>query len=134
MSENLNQEIKIEKEYDLLKTRGIIRAIAKELGFNIINQTKLITAVSELTRNVILFAGKGTLFIEKIFQSNKEGIKITVRDSGPGILDIDKALEEGFSTSGGLGKGLSGTQRLMDSFKIHSEVGKGTEVMITKWL
>lgn len=130
----IKQEIIIETEHDLLKIRGIIRSIAKELGFNIVNQTKLITAVSELTRNVILYAGKGTLFLEQTSQINKQGIKIEVKDSGPGIPDINKVLKGGYSTSGGLGKGLSGTQRLMDEFEINSEVGNGTAIMIIKWV
>lgn len=134
MFDLLRKEIKIESEHDLLKTRKIIRTIATDLGYNVVNQTKLITAVSELTRNVISYAGKGTLFIEQISQNNKNGLRIIVKDSGPGIPNINKILEGGYSTSGGLGKGLSGTKHLMDEFTIQSELGKGTKVIIIKWV
>lgn len=130
----IKQEIIIEVEQDLLKIRGIIRSISKELGYNVINQTKIITAVSELTRNVLLYARKGSLFLEQISLVNKKGIKIRVKDSGPGIPDVEKVLEGGYSTSGGLGFGLSGTKRLMDEFEINTDIGKGTEVMIIKWV
>lgn len=133
MSEILKKEIKIQSEHDLLRTRKIMRTISKDLGYDVVNQTKLITAISELTRNVILYAGKGTLFIEQIYRGCKNGLRIRVIDSGPGIPDINKVMVGGYSTSGGLGKGLSGTKRLMDEFIIHSEVGKGTEIIIIKW-
>ena len=118
---------------DLVKARQTIRSIALDLDFGIVNQTKLITAVSELTRNVLKYAGKGKINIELIEIGTKKGLRITVTDEGPGIPDVDLAITDGFSTSKGLGKGLSGTKKLMDDFSIHTEVGKGTEIVIIKW-
>ncbi len=119
---------------DLVKARQAIRAIALELDYGIVNQTKLVTAVSELTRNVLLYAGKGEINIELIEIGTKKGLRITVTDKGPGIPDVDLAITDGFSTSRGLGKGLSGTKKLMDDFSIHTKIGKGTEVVIIKWM
>ncbi len=119
---------------DIVKARQIIRSIALDLDFGIVNQTKLVTAVSELTRNVLLYAGKGEIKIELIEIDTKKGLRITVIDEGPGIPDVDLAMTNGFSTGKGLGKGLSGTKKLMDDFSIHTEMGKGTEVVIIKWM
>ena len=127
------QNIQIENNMDLVKARQAIRNVALDLNYGIVNQTKLVTAVSELTRNVLLYAGKGEINIELIEAGTKKGLRITVTDEGPGIPDVDLAVTDGFSTSKGLGKGLSGTKKLMDDFSIHSEVGKGTEVVIIKW-
>jgi len=128
------QNIKIENNMDLVKARQTIRTIAKDLNYSIVNQTKLITAVSELTRNVLVYAGKGEIIVELIETATQKGLKITVIDEGPGIPDVDLAITDGYSTSKGLGKGLSGTKKLMDDFSIQTEVGKGTEVNIIKWV
>lgn len=128
------QTVQIENNMDLVKARQTIRAIALELDYGIVNQTKLVTAVSELTRNVLLYAGKGEINIELIEAGTKKGLRITVTDKGPGIPDVDLAITDGFSTSKGLGKGLSGTKKLMDDFSIHTKIGKGTEVVIIKWM
>jgi len=127
------QNIQIESNMDLVKARQAVRTLALDLDYGIVNQTKLVTAVSELTRNVLLYAGKGEINIELIESGTKKGLKITVTDEGPGIPDIDLAITDGYSTSKGLGKGLSGTKKLMDDFSIQTEVGKGTEVVIIKW-
>jgi len=124
----------IDIEFDLVKIRQVVRKISKEMQFDIVAQTKLVTAVSELARNVFDYAGKGEVIVEEAGDSIKRGLKITVIDNGPGIPDIDLAMSGGFSTSKGLGKGLSGTKKLMDEFSIQSEVGKGTEVVIVKWV
>ncbi len=127
------QTVKIENNMDLVKARQAVRTLALDLGYGIVNQTKLVTAVSELTRNVLLYAGKGEINIELIESGTKKGLKITVTDEGPGIPDVDLAITDGYSSSKGLGKGLSGTKKLMDDFSIKTEVGKGTEVVIIKW-
>jgi len=124
----------IDIEFDLVKIRQVVRKISKEMQFDIVAQTKLLTAVSELARNVFDYVGKGEVIVEEVGDSLKIGLKITVIDNGPGIPDIDRAMSGGFSTSKGLGKGLSGTKKLMDEFSIQSEVGKGTEVVIVKWV
>lgn len=128
------QNIKIENNMDLVKARQAIRNVALDLDYGIVNQTKLVTAVSELTRNVLLYARKGEIKIELIETGTKKGLRITVTDEGPGIPDVDLAVTGGFSTGKGLGKGLSGTKKLMDDFSIQTEVGKGTEVVIIKWM
>ena len=128
------QNIQIENNMDLVKARQAVRTLALDLDYGIVNQTKLVTAVSELTRNVLLYAGKGEINIELIESGTKKGLKITVTDEGPGIPDIDLAITDGYSTSKGLGKGLSGTKKLMDDFSIHTKIGKGTEVVIIKWM
>jgi len=121
-------------EIDIVKVRQIVREISKKMRFDIVAQTKVVTAASELTRNVLEYAGKGEIIIEEINDSHKRGLKITVIDKGLGIPDINLAMEDGFSSGKGLGKGLSGTKKLMDKFYIQSEVGKGTEVVIVKWV
>lgn len=132
--EDPNQQfLEIKTETDLLKARQLARSFAKNLGFNIVNQTKVITAVSELVRNVILYAEQGFLVIKSIKEEQKVGIFVKIVDQGPGIADTELVLKDGYSTGGGLGKGLSGTKRLMDLFKISSKIGKGTEVEIIKW-
>lgn len=124
----------IDIEFDLIKIRQVIRKISKEMQFDIVDQTKLVTAVSELARNVFDYVGKGEVIVEEVGDSLKIGLKITVTDNGPGIPDIGVAMSGGYSTSKGLGKGLIGTKKLMDKFSIQSEVGKGTEVVIVKWV
>lgn len=128
------EKFTIDIEFDLVKIRQVVRKISKEMQFDIVAQTKLVTAVSELARNVFDYVGKGEVIVEEAGDSLKRGLKITVIDNGPGIPDIDLAMSDGFSTSKGLGKGLSGTKKLMDEFSIQSEVGKGTEVVIVKWV
>ena len=128
------QNIQIESNMDLVKARQAIRTIALNLNYGIVNKTKLVTAVSELTRNILLYAGKGEINIELLETDTKKGLRITATDAGPGIPDVDLAVTDGFSTSKGLGKGLSGTKKLMDDFSIQTEVGKGTEVIIIKWM
>jgi len=124
----------IDIEFDIIKIRQVVRKISKVMQFDIVAQTKLVTAVSELARNVFDYVGKGEVIVEEAEDSFKRGLKITVIDKGPGIPDIDLAMSDGFSTKKGLGKGLSGTKKLMDEFSIQSEVGKGTEVVIVKWV
>jgi len=124
----------IDIEFDLVKIRQVVRKISKEMQFDIVDQTKLVTAVSELARNVFDYVGKGEVIVEEVRDSLKIGLKITVIDNGPGIIDIDRAMMGEFSTSKGLGKGLIGTKKLMDKFSIQSEIGKGTEVVIVKWV
>lgn len=133
MSEFISETLTIETELDLIKARRLMRNLSKKMGFNVVNQTKIITAVSELTRNVLHYARRGKLTVDNISYQNKMGLRISIKDNGPGIADIEKVLKGGYSTSGGLGKGLSGTRQLMDEFEIISDLGKGTEVNIIKW-
>jgi len=133
-NQRIFEKYTIDIEFDLVKIRQVVRKISKELQFDIVDQTKLVTAVSELARNVFDYVGKGEVIVEEVRDSLKIGLKITVIDNGPGIIDIDRAMMGEFSTSKGLGKGLIGTKKLMDKFSIQSEIGKGTEVVIVKWV
>lgn len=127
-------KIQIKAEDDILKTRQVVREVSDLMGFSIVNQTRLITAVSELVRNALKYAGKGTMTLKKIEKSENIGLKITVTDRGQGIPDIELAMKDGYSTSRGIGLGLGGAKRLVDEFKISSTVGKGTIIEIIKWV
>jgi serine/threonine-protein kinase RsbT len=125
---------KIINEWDIVAARQLGRNIAKELGFGTVDQARITTAISELARNIYLYAGIGQICIEKLFQGGKVGLQILATDNGPGISDIRQVMEDGYSTSGGLGAGLPGVKRLMDEFFIQSSPGKGTEIKATKWI
>ncbi|MBC8875181.1 MAG: anti-sigma regulatory factor [Planctomycetes bacterium] len=128
------REVRIQKEEDLLHARQAIRELSTEMGFGLVDQTRLVTAVSELTRNAFKYAGGGVLALEHIERNGKTGIRVTVTDHGPGIADIELAMTAGYSSSNGLGHGLSGSKRLMDGLEIQSKVGEGTKVVAVKWM
>lgn len=125
--------LSISNEVDLVKARQEVRVQAQALGFSLVDQTRITTAVSELIRNMIKYAGGGTMEIEAVRDGVRIGLRIMCVDKGPGIPDVEMAMKEGYSTSNGLGYGLPGTKRLVDEFDIRSEVGKGTRVTISKW-
>lgn len=125
--------IEINEEADIVIARKEGRDVAKEIGFNAVEQCRIATAISELTRNIINYAGKGKMLI-RLLINRKQGIEIVCSDEGPGIPDIEIAMQHGYSTTNGLGAGLPGAKRLMDEFELHSEVNKGTTVIIRKWL
>jgi len=118
---------------DIVAVRQVVRARAMELGFSLVNITKVVTAASELARNTLIHGGGGTATVEPIREPGKRGIRMTFDDKGPGIADITRAMTDGFTTAGGLGLGLSGAKRLCDEFCLKSAVGTGTTVMISKW-
>lgn len=126
--------IKILSEWDIVTARQHGRNIAKKLGFGTVDQTRITTVISELARNIYLYAGKGEIHFEAVSALEKRGLKVIARDQGPGIQDIRRAMEDGYSTSGGLGAGLPGVKRLMDEFDLTSTVGKGTSIQVVKWL
>ncbi len=127
-------KITIESDSDLLAARQEARAIAFDLGFSLTEVVGIVTALSEMTRNMLLYAGRGELTIESVRDGDRGGILIAARDEGPGIPDLQKAMMDGYSTSGGLGMGLPGIKRLMDTFEIRTEPEKGTTVIVRKWL
>lgn len=130
----LNKEwMVIVREIDVIPFRNRIREYAVKIGMSLVNQTKIITAASELARNMLKYANGGKVLIEVITKGRENGIRMTFRDEGPGIADIHLALRDGYSTGKSLGLGLPGTRRLMSEFDIASEVGKGTTVIVTKW-
>ena len=126
--------VKIINEWDIVAARQLGRNVAKELGFGTVDQARITTAISELARNIYLYAGQGSVSIEKLNVNGKSGLKIIAEDQGPGIEDIRRVMEDGYTTSGGLGAGLPGAKRLMDDFDIESIPGEGTKIIATKWL
>ena len=126
--------VEILTEWDIVAARQLGRNVAKELGFGTVDQARITTAISELARNIYLYAGQGRIEIQQLTQNGIKGILIIAADQGPGIPDIRKVMEDGFSTSGGLGAGLPGVKRLMDEFKIETIPGEGTDIRATKWL
>jgi serine/threonine-protein kinase RsbT len=131
--EGQKQEIGIYSSSDIVLVRKTVRTWAVELGFSLIDQTKIITASSELARNTLTYGGGGTLTLEVIEVAYRQGLRLIFSDRGAGISDIELALKDGYTTGGGLGMGLSGTKRLMSEFEISSRVGEGTQVKIIKW-
>jgi serine/threonine-protein kinase RsbT len=118
---------------DVVHVRQTTRAWAIELGFRLVDQTKLVTAASELARNTIDYGGGGTVLFESLDDGARRGLRLTFEDAGPGIDDIELALRDGYTTGGGLGLGLGGARRLVNEFEISSAPGKGTRVTITRW-
>jgi serine/threonine-protein kinase RsbT len=118
---------------DIVNVRQIVRKIAIETGFNLVDQTKIITAASELARNTVIYGGGGVLKIEVLTNGSKSGVKLIFEDEGPGIADVEQALKDGYTSGQGLGMGLGGARRLSNEFEIQSQPGKGTRVAITKW-
>jgi len=135
-SDSAQGSIQISNDFDIVRARAKARAIAQEIGFGLVDQTRIATAVSELARNVITHAVSGVAEIKPISNNGSapNGIEIVVRDDGPGIVDIRQAMRDGYSSGHGLGTGLGGTRRLMDEFEIESVAGKGTTVCVRKWL
>ncbi|MFA9518457.1 anti-sigma regulatory factor [Halopenitus sp. H-Gu1] len=125
--------VEIRSETDILQTRQQARNAAEQIGFDTTDITRIVTAVSELARNVHLYAGEGTMKWRQITDNDQTGLTFIFEDNGPGIEDPDAALNGEFSTSDGLGRGLSGTQTLMDAMEIETEQGEGTTVMVKKW-
>jgi serine/threonine-protein kinase RsbT len=121
------------KEQDVVACRNRIKEYAEKIGMGIVNQTKLITAASELVRNMLRYASGGKVFIEVVNKGRENGIRLIFKDEGPGIKNIEIAMRDGFSTGKSLGLGLPGTKRLVSEFDIKSELGKGTVVTVIKW-
>ncbi len=125
--------ISIHSDGDIVTARQRGRALATEAGFSATDLTIVATAISEVARNILIYAKQGEVLLSLVRQDARRGIVIIARDEGPGIANIDQALRDGYSTSGSLGLGLPGAKRLMDEFEIASEVGKGTTVTMKKW-
>ena len=123
----------IKTSADVILVRQAARHFAVELKFSLVDQTKIVTAASELARNTLDYGGGGTVKLETIELGSRRGLQLTFEDQGPGILDVALALKDGFTTGGGLGMGLGGSKRLMNEFEIVSQIGKGTCVKIVKW-
>lgn len=124
----------ISHEADVLSSSRIARELAAELGFSQVEQTALSLAVREVTWNIVNYASRGTINISVVLEQNTVGITIIAKDRGPGIHDIEEALKDGFSTGEGLGLGLPSVRRLMDRLRISTQPGRGTTIIMTKWL
>jgi serine/threonine-protein kinase RsbT len=125
--------VAINSDQDIIVARQRGRALATKVGFETSDATLIATAISELARNIVSYAGSGEIALKIVNGSDRVGLSIIACDSGPGIRDIQQALRDGFSTSGSLGMGLPGVRRLMDEFEIDSELGRGTTVAVKKW-
>ncbi|MER0483054.1 ATP-binding protein [Streptomyces sp. Edi2] len=123
----------VRTEEDLLTVRHAVRAATVRAGFSIVDQTRVVTAASELARNAYIHGGGGTVTIDCLMSRETTGLRLTITDDGPGIADVRAALTDGFTTGGGLGHGLGGARRLMNDFELHSAPGQGTTVIATRW-
>jgi serine/threonine-protein kinase RsbT len=123
----------IASDDDIVRVRQLVRDWAVRIGFSLVDQTKLVTAASELARNTLVYGRGGQLRLERVVNDPRTGLRLTFEDQGPGIPDVDQALRDGFTTGNGLGLGLSGARRLSQEFELTSRVGEGTRVMIARW-
>lgn len=125
--------LEVRSSGDVVRVRQVVRSWSSELGFSLVDQTKLVTGASELARNTLLHGGGGRVRLEMLNDEVRTGLRMTFEDQGPGIPDLNLALTDGYTTGSGLGLGLSGTRRLMSEFRIESEPGKGTRVQVARW-
>lgn len=128
-----NETFTIASASDVVRVRQAVRSLASELNFNIVDQTKLVTATSELARNTLQHGGGGVMKATIVENGLRKGIQLTFEDQGPGIQNVELAMRDGYTTANGMGLGLSGSKRLVNEFDIKSEVGRGTTVTITRW-
>ena len=128
-----HERVPIASVDDIVRVRQRVRDAAVGLGFNLVDQTKIVTAASELARNTFVYGGGGALLIETVLNDSRHGLRLTFEDEGPGIADVDRALQDGYTTGTGLGLGLSGARRLSHDFDITSRPGEGTRVTIARW-
>jgi serine/threonine-protein kinase RsbT len=126
-------EVPLRSEHDIVLARQLVRRLTQELGFSLVDQTKMVTAASELARNALVYGGGGLMRCELRDDDGRRGLTLTFSDEGPGIADMQAAMTDGWSSGTGLGMGLSGARRLVNQFEIDSRVGAGTRVRITRW-
>lgn len=126
-------ELPLRAQDDVVAVRQAVRSWAVELGLSLIDQTKIVTAASELARNTVVHGGGGTAKIEIVQDTVRRGLRLTFEDHGPGIVDVERAMQDGYTTGGGLGLGLGGSKRLSSEFSIRSTPGVGTTVAIVRW-
>jgi serine/threonine-protein kinase RsbT len=127
------ETLHVTSENHVSEARIRVKQRARQIGLGIVDDTKLVTAVSEIARNMIQYGGGGTMSIDNIDVDGRPGVRVVFEDQGPGIPDLNKAMSDGYTTGGGLGLGLPGSKRLVNDFKIESEAGKGTRVELVKW-
>ena len=127
------ERIEVRTDQDVVRVRQLVRTVAVAVKLSLVDQTKLVTAASELARNTLVYGGGGTVEVSRVDNGRRPGIRIVFADQGPGIADLDLAFTDGYTTGGGLGLGLSGARRLVDEFDITTAVGEGTSITVTKW-
>ena len=128
-----DEELSLRTEDEVVRVRQVAREWAITLGFGLVDQTKIVTAASELARNTVIYGGGGQVRLQALNDGPRRGLRLTFEDKGPGIPDLQLALKDGYSTGTGLGLGLSGAKRLMSEFQIESAPGQGTRVAVTRW-
>lgn len=128
-----SERVEIKSSDDVVKVRQQTRLAAVEAGLGLVDQTKVITAASELARNTLDYGGGGEMRLEVLEEGSRRGVRLVFEDRGPGIADIEQALKDGFTTGSGLGLGLSGARRLSNEFAIESKIGTGTKITIARW-
>ena len=133
MNVEKHEALPIASDDDIVRVRQRVRDWAVQIGFSLVDQTKLVTAASELARNTLVYGRGGTLLMETVLNDSRRGLRLTFEDRGPGIADVDLALKDGYSTGTGLGLGLSGARRLSHDFQLTSKPGQGTQVVIGRW-
>jgi serine/threonine-protein kinase RsbT len=133
MTTSSDGELPLTNEHDIVLSRQAVRRMAQQQGFSLVDQTKMVTAASELARNALIYGGGGTLKWAMLSEGVKRGLRLTFEDQGPGIANLDLAMTDGWSSGTGLGLGLTGTRRLVNEFEIESTLGVGTRVVITRW-
>ena len=133
MAVQKRETFEIRAEEDVVRVRQAVREWSISTGFRLVDQTKVVTAASEIARNVLEYGGGGTLLLESLLENPRRGLRLHFEDKGPGIADIEQALKDGFTSGGGLGLGLGGARRLVHEFAIESSVGMGTRVTLTQW-
>jgi serine/threonine-protein kinase RsbT len=126
-------ELPLQDEHDIVRGRQAVRRMTQELAFSLVDQTKMVTAASELARNALIYGGGGMLKWEMLLDGGKRGLRLTFQDQGPGIADLALAMSDGWSSGNGLGLGLTGARRLVNEFELDSVVGEGTRVTVTRW-
>jgi serine/threonine-protein kinase RsbT len=127
------EQLQITGDADVVRVRQAVRSLALKASLSIVDQTKIVTAASELARNTLVHGGGGSAQVELVQENGKAGVRASFIDSGPGIANVELAMAGGFTTAGGMGLGLSGSKRLVDAFDLDTEVGKGTRVTVIKW-
>jgi serine/threonine-protein kinase RsbT len=126
-------ELPLKNEHDIVLGRQMVRKLSQEQGFSLVDQTKMVTAASELARNALIYGGGGILKWETLIEGLRRGLRLTFEDQGPGIANIELALTDGWTSGQGMGLGLTGARRLVNDFELDSVVGRGTRVTVTRW-
>lgn len=133
MDEASRGELPLSNDHDIVLARQAVRRITQSLAFSLVDQTKMVTAASELARNAVIHGGGGSLAWEKLSHHGRNGLRLTFLDHGPGIANLELALTDGWSSGTGLGMGLTGARRLVNEFELDSKLGVGTRVTVTRW-